>query len=244
MWSEDNSQEFIDYGRYFVPAREAQIAIISRLIPDTDEPFHVLELCCGEGLLAEAILARHPSCTLHGYDGSPAMLRKATARLARFGQRFQAQQFDLADAGWRRQLDPVRAVVSSLCIHHLDGRQKAALYDDVAQLLVPGGVFIIADLIKPATATGQALAAEEWDGIVRRQALEQDGDETAFGQFQQMKWNIYRHPDPFDKPSPIYDQLLWLKSAGFETVDVFWMAAGHAIYGGRMPPTEGSSGPG
>lgn len=27
-WSEENSQTFIDYGRYFVPNREQQIAIL------------------------------------------------------------------------------------------------------------------------------------------------------------------------------------------------------------------------
>ena len=57
-WSEENSREFIDYGRYFVPERESQMAIISRLIPAVNEPFHGLELCCGEGLLAEVILER------------------------------------------------------------------------------------------------------------------------------------------------------------------------------------------
>lgn len=59
MWSEGDSGEFIDYGRYFVPDREAQSDIISRLIPAMPDPFQVVELCCGEGQLAEAILERH-----------------------------------------------------------------------------------------------------------------------------------------------------------------------------------------
>jgi tRNA (cmo5U34)-methyltransferase len=233
QWSEDNSQEFIDYGRYFVPQREAQVDIIYRLIPATDEPFHLLELCCGEGLLAESILEGHPAATVHGYDGSPAMLSRASERLARFGDRFQAQPFDLASDEWRRPPFPVQAVVSSLCIHHLDGRQKADLYRDVAQLLAPGGALIIADLIEPVTTAGQALAAAEWDRAVHERALALDGDEGAFEQFQQMRWNTYHHPDPFDKPSPLYAQLKWLKAAGFEMVDVYWLSAGHAIYGGQ-----------
>lgn len=235
MWNEDDSQEFMDYGRYFVPDREAQLAIISRLIPETAEPFHVLELCCGEGLLAEAILERHASCTVHGYDGSPAMLRKALARLERFGPRFMSQQFDLAASDWRQPSFAVTAVVSSLCVHHLDGEQKAALFADVARMLSPGGKLIIADLIDPASSAGRSLAAEEWDAAVRERALTLDGRETAYEQFQLRKWNIFRYPDPFDKPSPLYDLLAWLKTAGFEAVDVFWMSAGHAIYGGQMP---------
>jgi tRNA (cmo5U34)-methyltransferase len=235
MWGEDDSLEFMDYGRYFVPDRETQLAIISRLIPGAAEPFHVLELCCGEGLLAEAILERHHGCTVHGYDGSPAMLGQASSRLERFGRRFTGQQFDLADDSWRRPSFAVQAVVSSLSIHHLDGQQKAVLFADVARMLAPGGVLVIADLIEPPSALGRALAAEEWDAAVRGKALALDGDERAYRQFQDRKWNIYCYPDPFDKPSPLADQLGWLQAAGFETVDVYWMAAGHAIYGGQMP---------
>ena len=34
------------------------------------------------------------------------------------------------------------------------------------------------------------------------------------------------------KPSPLYAQLKWLEQAGFEGIDVFWMQAGHAVFGG------------
>jgi hypothetical protein len=32
-WTEEASQAFIDYGRYYVPARETQLNLISSLIP-------------------------------------------------------------------------------------------------------------------------------------------------------------------------------------------------------------------
>lgn len=44
---------------------------------------------------------------------------------------------------------------------------------------------------------------------------------------------MYRHPDPVDKPSRLMDQLLWLEQAGWRDVDVYWMRAGHAMFGGR-----------
>ncbi len=54
------------------------------------------------------------------------------------------------------------------------------------------------------------------------------------------EWNYYRFPDPSDRPSPLIDQLVWLKEAGFEVVDCFWVQAGHAIFGGYKspPPTD------
>ena len=57
-WGAQNSQTFIDYGRYFVPEREQQIETICVLIPPRNTPFNILELCCGEGLLARALLDR------------------------------------------------------------------------------------------------------------------------------------------------------------------------------------------
>jgi hypothetical protein len=46
---------------------------------------------------------------------------------------------------------------------------------------------------------------------------------------------MYRYPDQdgIDKPSRLLDQLKWLEQAGFADVDVFWMQAGHALFGGQ-----------
>ncbi|MCB0021258.1 MAG: hypothetical protein KDE09_25855, partial [Anaerolineales bacterium] len=53
--------------------------------------------------------------------------------------------------------------------------------------------------------------------------------------FERDAWNILRHPDPMDMPSPIHDHLRWLADAGFTAIDVYWLKAGHAIYGGQKP---------
>jgi hypothetical protein len=55
-WSESDSQLFLDQGRTFVPERELQIETICDLIPALEGPGHIMELCCGEGLLTRALL--------------------------------------------------------------------------------------------------------------------------------------------------------------------------------------------
>ena len=258
-WGAENSRTFIDYGRYFVPERQAQIEMICGLIPPLSEtqqalseqpgspPFAVLELCCGDGSLAAALLERYPTCTVYGLDGSPLMLELARQRLADYGERFVAGEFDLAACDWR-EVDPpfeselpLHAVVSSLAIHHLDGEQKAALFADMYRLLAPGGVLVVADLVQPASQSGRALAADAWDAAVRQQAMASevlDGQnaELVFAEFDRLHWNIYRYPldpDDIDRPSPLFDQMLWLEAAGFQAVDVYWMRAGHAVFGGQ-----------
>jgi tRNA (cmo5U34)-methyltransferase len=240
-WNEQASQTFIDYGRYFVPERERQLQIIVDLVPRLDCPRTIVELCCGEGLLAEAILDRFPTYTVHGFDGSTEMLQRAQERLARFGERFQARPFDLAARSWRDVDCPVHAVVTSLALHHLDGPQKQVLFRDICAILAPGGGFIIADVVEPAHPLGWEVAADAWDEAVRERALELDGTTEGFDFFERERWNMYRYFDPedIDKPSRLFDQLKWLEQAGFAAVDVYWMRAGHAIFGGWKPAKEG-----
>lgn len=233
-WSEQDSQAFVDFGRYFVPERERQIATICALIPRRDEPFSVLELACGEGLLAEAILLAHPSASVVGLDGSPAMLERAAARLAGYGPRFSALPFDLADGAWRRRYSGLHAVVSSLTIHHLDGPGKARLFADLHAMLAPGGALVVADVVEATSAEAAALYADEWDAAVR-EAAAGDGRPDALAFFERERWNMYRYPEPdgYDMPSPLAEQLRWLAEAGFVGVDVHWARAGHAIFGGK-----------
>ncbi|MCI0398677.1 MAG: class I SAM-dependent methyltransferase [Chloroflexi bacterium] len=233
-WDEQVSQLFIDYGRYFVPNREQQLQTIAGLVPRLDRPGLIVELCCGEGLLAEWLLERDPAATVIGFDGSAEMLHRAGERLARFGARFQPRPFDLFDTSWRKVDEPAQAVVTSLALHHLDGPQKQALFRDVYGMLTAGGAFIIADIVEPTHSQGWQVAAQAWDEAVRERALALDGTLDGFDFFERERWNLYRYYDPedIDKPSPLFDQLKWLEQAGFTAVDVYWMRAGHAIFGG------------
>ena len=86
---------------------------------------------------------------------------------------------------------------------------------------------------------GRKLAADTWDAAVRQRSLDLDGDLRGYDHFCELGWNHYAQsepdPDSIDKPSSLFDQLKWLEQAGFTDVDVFWMKAGHAIFGGRKP---------
>jgi tRNA (cmo5U34)-methyltransferase len=235
-WQESDSQEFIDYGRYFVPQREYQLQTIADLIPPPDGPAHILELSCGEGLLAQVLLRRFSEITLHGYDLSPAMLEKAQERLAHFSDRFVPYRFDLTHREWRTTAQTFHAIVSSLTIHHLDGPDKLRLFQDLYQMLQPGGTLVIADLVAPMRDLGTAVAAKAWDEAVRERSQQLDGNDDALAQFARLKWNLYRYPeDPdvaIDKPSGLLDQLKWVEQAGFTAVDLHWALAGHVIYSG------------
>jgi tRNA (cmo5U34)-methyltransferase len=236
-WTESTSELFADYGEYFVPERDIQMETICALIPDIPGVPHVVEICCGEGMLSETILARLPGVMVHAYDGSPTMLAKTRERLTGYAGRFETREMQIADTDWRQCPWPVRAFVSSLAVHHLDGPGKLALFSDLNSALAPGGAVIIIDLIEPETTIGQAVSAKAWDDAVRNRSLELDGDLAAFEYFRDDQWNYYSdpNPDPVDQPSSLLDQLKWMQEAGLEHVDVHWLKAGHAIFSGRKP---------
>ena len=233
-WDESSSRDFIDLGRFFVPEREEQIEAVLALIPAPGDGL-LVDLCCGEGLLSRALLERFPRARVLALDLSPAMLAQARTTCSAYEGRFATRPFDLADRSWRAFSEPVHAFVSSLAIHHLDGDGKRRLYRDLAAALAPGGALVIADLVLPANPAAQALAAKAWDDAVRRRSLELSGGLEPYERFREMQWNLWAEtePDPIDKPSPLLDQLRWLEEAGLNGVDVCWMKAGHAVFGGR-----------
>ena len=236
-WQEDDSQVFLRYGPLFIPRREEQIETVCRLVPaEPDEEFNAVELGAGDGALATAMLSFFPNCNYLALDGSDLMRERLEALPESRAGRLRVSDFDLADARWPALLpSPLRCVLASLIVHHLDGDQaKRELFSKVASRLEPGGAFIIVDLVEPASPHARDTYVRQWDEGVRAR-IEQSGEGTeAYEIFREHRWNFYEDPDPdpYDQPSPLPDQLNWLRESGFSKVDCFWMYAGHAIFGG------------
>ena len=231
-WSEDDSGVYRELAPIAVPARLRQLATIVTLLPfRADDDFRVVELGSGDGTLGHALLLAFERGRLVALDGSDSMRAETSARLAPFGDRVTVAPFDLAQTGWRGALDGADAVVSSLVLHHLDGPAKRALYEEIGRRTSARAALVIADLVEPTAPQAAELFAATWDETARA-AAESLGEPARFELFKRTHWNFYRHPDPMDKPSPLADQLTWLRAAGFALADCFWMEAGHAIYGG------------
>jgi len=232
-WTEADSQLYQDIAPIAVPARAEQLATLLTLLPfNQGDSFHAVELGSGEGLLSAALLACFPNATVTALDGSADMRAKAAANLAQFGGRARLAPFTLDAPDWHKFLQNTDCVLSSLVIHHLAGPAKRALFANIHTRLTQRGVLLIADLVQPQLPPARTLFAAGWDHAAKSQSLAQTGSTGLFDKFQQVKWNYYRFDDPADRPSPLFDQLLWLKEAGFAVVDCFWLQAGHAIYGG------------
>lgn len=234
-WTELDTARFIESGDVFVPDRERQVQIVAeRVVAAEGSVRRVLDLCCGEGQLTAALLRGAPEATVHACDASETMLARARERAGGNAHRLSTRRFRLEDEDWRSVEEPFDAVVSSLAIHHLDGPGKRRLFADIARMLRPGGVLVVADLVEPAAAFGKRLWARQWEEEVERRSQERLGTRDGLARFRQLGWNYYAlpGPDPLDKPSTLVEQLDWLRESGFRAVDVHWLVAGHAVFSG------------
>ena len=242
-WSEADSLLYRRLASVAVPARLEQITALLTLLPfKRAEAFRAVDLGCGEGILSYALLDCFPQAEVVALDGSPGMRVQAINRLTPFRPRFRVEAFDLASQNWLHHVQTADCVVSSLCLHHLRGPQKKRLFGAVNRRLSARGVLLIADLVEPQRPEARALFAATWDRLAEAQSIAETGSEQLFEQFVKAEWNYYRFDDPVDTPSPLFDQLTWLKTAGFEGVDCFWLQAGHAIYGGYKTQSGESGG--
>ena len=229
-WSEVDSASFLAYGDLFVPGREALLDAICSLIDPRVGTGDVVELCCGDGSLAQAVLERHPTCRVLGLDSSTAMLQRARVRLASSGTRFRSASFHLEETGWRSRFRGCAAVVASFAVHHLTNPEKRCLFRDVGDMLAPGGVFLLADLMLPPTRAAVEVAARQWDEAVRRRSLQRYGDDRGADAFRRLAWNTFRYPDSeVDHLATLAEHLTWLDAAGFDALDVVWAQAGHSV---------------
>jgi L-threonylcarbamoyladenylate synthase len=112
----------------------------------------ILELGTGTGETARRLLARHPEASLVGIDESEAMLAAAGGALndRRVSLRVARLQDPLADG-------PFDVVASALCVHHLTGPEKADLFARVRRVLVPGGRFVLGDVVLPADGSASTV---------------------------------------------------------------------------------------
>src|SRR5581483_5013653 len=135
---------YTDEIRSDIPAYDAFQDSVARATGDGGHG-RILDLGTGTGETARRVLARHPNALLVGVDENEGMLavagsqlpdERVSLRVGRIEEPLPAGPFDL--------------VTTALCVHHLDGVGKADLFRRVHEALVPGGLFVLGDVVVPA----------------------------------------------------------------------------------------------
>lgn len=202
-----------------IPQYHQQNRLLLDLIPfDRQNPFHVLDLGAGTGVLSSLILQRFPSANVTVFDLAESMLETCQGNLAAFGDRLTIRQGNFAsdDIGSGYDL-----IISGLAIHHLDHPEKQNLFKRLFQGMNPGGIFLNRDIVISSTLNLTQQHHQLWCQYIESQ---QEDSNYWFAKYLEE-----------DIPASVEDQLKWLNKAGFEDVGCHWRYLNFAIFGGRKP---------
>jgi len=202
--------------RRFIPGYEAMLERAAEEIA-RDKPERILDLGAGTGALAEAILKRPQTGVVELVDVDGEMLRRAASRLRRFGKRVHLRRQSFNDP-----LPGCDAVAASLALHHMaDMDAKTALYGRIAQALLPGGVFVNADVTMPEADPDREADYAAWAAHLAASGI----DEA----------QAYRHFDEWsdeDAYFPLDQELRAMREAGFDA-ECVWRQTPSTVLVGR-----------
>jgi tRNA (cmo5U34)-methyltransferase len=229
-------RRFLEGVRGGVPYANDQLEVMLRLLDGSHRPIQrFLDLGSGSGLLAIAILTRHPDAHATLVDFSEPMMEAAQDLL---GEDATLPTFVLADLNSRDWVNavaedaPYDAIVSGFTIHHLSNERKAAVYGEVLGILAPGALFINVEHV----ASASPWIEEVWDDAMI-DSLADYHEKQRTGQTRDMVAREYRRrPDrSANVLAPVGTQLTWLRDAGFADVDCVFKYFELAVLVGRKP---------
>ena len=117
-----------------------------RLVIAGEEPVtSFLDLGCGDGILAAALLEQYPNSKGVLLDFSEPMIRSAKTQLQKYGKNLVFEIVDYGKSSWIESVAstlPFDVVVSGFSIHHQPDGRKRQLYTEIHDLLRPGGLFV------------------------------------------------------------------------------------------------------
>jgi tRNA (cmo5U34)-methyltransferase len=210
--------------RRYIPGYEEMIAeVVSILDASLDDQVHVVDLGAGTGALAGAILDGIPRARVVLVDIDPDMLGAASARVAAHAGRVELRRATFEDAlATLAGGVGAGAVVASLALHHVpELERKRALYARIYDALVPGGVFLNADITVHEAGAEHARAYRTWAAGMGRAGIEAAEAEALFA-----KWAGE------DRYYPLAVELDLLATAGFPRPECFWKRGVSTVFGG------------
>lgn len=214
-----------------IPLAQEQIDVMLRLIAAAggERAISFLDLGCGDGVLAHAVLDRFPSA--HGVlaDFSEPMLEAARQRLAQHAGRAQYVHADYGLPDWVdsvRPFAPFDGVISGYSIHHQPDERKREVYGEIHGLLAGGGIFVNIEHVSSPT---------DWLAAMQDELFVDNLHAIHPGQTRAEVASVYynRSDKAANILAPVELQCQWLREIGFTDVDCYLKIFEEAVFGGR-----------
>lgn len=225
--------------RMGIPLAQEQIDVMLRLVAACKGGVsRVLDLGCGDGILAAALIDRYPDASGVLVDFSEPMLDAARAALSALPARLTFVNADYGDPIWTNAVaghGPFDVVVSGFSIHHQTDERKRELYREIFSQLKPGGIFINIEHVASPNAWVRERFDDYFIDALFTTHRAGGGDKSR----DQVADVLYHRPDKkANILAPVEDQCAWLRRIGFQDVDCYLKAFELAVFGGRRPAED------
>ncbi|UOQ84247.1 class I SAM-dependent methyltransferase [Gracilibacillus salinarum] len=223
---QDITDNYLEQVRGGIPFGAEQSRVMLQVIEHfTPNPRKIIDLGCGNGFLAALLVRTYPGSHAILIDHSKPMIEAAKRHLHPYKDRCNIYYDDLTHSltqyGERNSID---CIVSGYAIHHLTHEKKKELYQEIYDLLAPGGIFINVEHTASATAELERLH----DALfIDHLAVCNDRDR------QEVATEYYERPDKEDNILERVDvQVNWLRDIGFDHADCYFKWMELAVFGG------------
>ncbi|EIJ41903.1 methylase involved in ubiquinone/menaquinone biosynthesis [Beggiatoa alba B18LD] len=124
---------------------------------------YVLDLGCGAGDISRRFAQHYPQCTIHGVDGSRAMLKYGREMLAQYEalrQRIEFIEGYLPNA--TLPMAQYDVIISNSLLHHL--AQPSVLWETIKLRAKPNSLIFIMDFMRPESFRQAEIMVQEYVG--------------------------------------------------------------------------------
>lgn len=227
------SKAFLEGVRGAIPLAAEQIDILLRIIrkaqPNLD---NFLDLGCGDGILGRSILSQYPDAKGVFLDISETMVKVAQDKVNLSSEQISFILQDFSQKDWIKTIEPYApfdVIVSGFSIHHQPDERKKELYQEIFDLLNPGGIFLNLEHIASATPWGEQLFDELFvDSLYAYH--QQLGNNLTREEVDQKYYN--RADKTANLLTSVELQCDWLREIGYQNVDCFMKLFEIALFGG------------
>jgi tRNA (cmo5U34)-methyltransferase len=235
VWkSRDVANTFADI-RDSIPMAKEQLDVMTRVIRTfrQPEPRRWLDLGCGSGPLSRKLLHDFPLSRGIMLDYSEPMLQNAQSKLQKLKveDRVKLVQADLSRSDWKSSVEMSSSfdvVVSGFAIHHLSDERKKEVYQEVHDILSPGGVFLNLEHV----ASPDPVVERIFDGAFVDSMYQHYQGQKSEEECQAAVEYDLSVDEEANILTPVETQCDWLRNIGYDHVDCYFKFFILALFGG------------
>ena len=230
------SKTFLEGVRGAIPLAAEQIDCLLRIIRLTQPQVKkFLDLGCGDGILGRSIHQQYPEAKGLFLDISESMLQAAKSSVAESTCNSIFMLQDFGEQVWVNsviQEAPFDVIVSGFAIHHQSDKRKREIYQEIYDLLKPGGLFLNLEHVAFQSKWGEKAFDELFVDALYSFHKER-GSKQSREEIEQQYYN--RADKSANILAPVETQCNWLREIGFVDVDCFMKLFEIALFGGLRP---------